>query len=45
MDAPALILIKHHLLFGERGMNETRFDIVAAHLVATLQELQVPFTV
>lgn len=41
LDVPALIMEKHLRLFKEKGLNETHFDIVATHLVETLQSLGV----
>ena len=40
VDVPKFILEKHQKLFSI-GLNESHFDMVAGHLVATLQELQV----
>jgi hemoglobin len=40
LDVASLIREKHHRLFA-LGLNETHFDKVASHLVATLQGLQV----
>lgn len=40
MDVPKLILDKHAHLF-EMGLNESHFDKVAGHLVASLEELGV----
>jgi hemoglobin len=39
MDVPRLILTKHERLFQEKGLDETHFDLVAGHLVATLASL------
>jgi hemoglobin len=40
VDVPKLILEVHQKLFFI-GLNESHFDMVAGHLVTTLQELQV----
>jgi hemoglobin len=42
MDIASFILKKHARLFREKGLDETHFDLVAGHLVAALQELNVP---
>mmetsp|Transcript_33740 Transcript_33740/g.107831 ORF Transcript_33740/g.107831 Transcript_33740/m.107831 type:complete len:130 (-) Transcript_33740:668-1057(-) len=39
-DAAKIIETKHSHLFA-RGLNETHFDMVAAHFAATLRDLQV----
>ena len=41
LDVAALIAEKHSTLFL-RGLNEKHFDLVAGHLVATLEHLHVP---
>lgn len=41
LDVAKLIAEKHMKLF-EKGLNETHFDLVAGHLVATLEHLNVP---
>lgn len=41
VDVAALIAKKHAPLF-EKGLNESHFDLVAGHLVATLEHLTVP---
>jgi len=41
-DVPALILEKHLRLFQDKGLCEDHFDIVAGHLVDSLQSLGVP---
>jgi hemoglobin len=41
LDVSGLMLSKHRRLF-EAGLNEMHFDRVAAHLVATLADLNVP---
>lgn len=40
LDVPKLIAEKHAKLFA-KGLNETHFDLVAGHLVATLEHLGV----
>jgi hemoglobin len=40
IDVPKLMLEKHQKLFSI-GLNESHFDMVAGHLVSTLEELQV----
>jgi hemoglobin len=42
MDVYQYMIDKHKRLFNEKGLNETHFDLVAGHLVATLQQLNVP---
>jgi hemoglobin len=42
MDVASYMVEKHARLFQEQGLNETHFDLVAGHLVAALQELNVP---
>jgi hemoglobin len=41
LDVPQLIFTKHMRLFLEKGLNETHFDLVAQHLVETLQHLKI----
>jgi hemoglobin len=41
MDVYQYMIDKHKRLFNEKGLNETHFDLVAGHLVATLQQLNV----
>lgn len=41
MDVAGLMLTKHAALF-EKGLDETHFDLVAGHLVGSLQHLEVP---
>ena len=42
LDMVAYMTDKHSRLFQELGLNETHFDLVAGHLVAALQQLNVP---
>uniref|UniRef100_A0A7S2S1K5 Globin family profile domain-containing protein n=1 Tax=Eucampia antarctica TaxID=49252 RepID=A0A7S2S1K5_9STRA len=41
VDVPDLILNKHKRLF-KMGLNADHFDMVAGHLIATFESLQVP---
>ena len=41
MDVHQYMIDKHARLFNDLGLNETHFDLVAGHLVATLQQLNV----
>ena len=42
LDMVAYMIDKHSRLFQELELNETHFDLVAGHLVAALQQLNVP---
>jgi hemoglobin len=42
MDLYQIMLDKHARLFLQYGLSDAHFDIVAGHLVATLQQLHVP---
>ena len=42
LDMVAYMTDKHSRLFQELELNETHFDLVAGHLVAALQQLNVP---
>mmetsp|Transcript_38874 Transcript_38874/g.57199 ORF Transcript_38874/g.57199 Transcript_38874/m.57199 type:complete len:318 (+) Transcript_38874:27-980(+) len=42
LDVAGLMLAKHQMLFDEKGLNETHFDMVAGHLVGALAGLDVP---
>ena len=42
MDVAAYMVDKHARLFQEQGLNGQHFDVVAGHLVASLQQLDVP---
>jgi hemoglobin len=42
MDVYQYMIDKHSRLFNEKGLNGTHFDLVAGHLVASLQQLNVP---
>ena len=42
IDVAAYIIDKHSRLFQEQGLNGSHFDLVAGHLVASLQQLNVP---
>lgn len=39
IDVPMLLLKKHERLFSEMSLDETHFDLVAAHLIETMQSL------
>lgn len=41
MDVVEFIAKKHDRLFREKGLNETHFDLVATHLVASLKHFNV----
>jgi hemoglobin len=41
MDVHHYLANKHKRLFNEKGLNETHFDLVIGHLVATLQQMSV----
>ncbi|GKY99835.1 hypothetical protein MPSEU_000937300 [Mayamaea pseudoterrestris] len=41
LDVPKLIMTKHMRLFLNKGLNETHFDLVAQHLIDTLQHLKI----
>jgi len=41
LDVAALLIEKHIRLFKHRGLNEGHFDLVAVHLIETLQSLGV----
>jgi hemoglobin len=41
VDVGALMIEKHERLFRSKGLNATHFDMVANHLVATLQHFKV----
>jgi hemoglobin len=45
LDLHNLMLTRHAKLFNERGLKAEHFDLVAGHLVATLEYLQVEPTV
>jgi hemoglobin len=42
IDVVAYLIEKHAKLFQEQGLNGLHFDLVAGHLVAALQQLDVP---
>ena len=39
IDVPTLLLKKHERLFRDMALDETHFDVVAAHLIETMQSL------
>jgi hemoglobin len=41
IDVSKYMIDKHARLFQEEGLNGTHFDLVAGHLVATLQQMNV----
>lgn len=41
LDVPKLIFKKHMRLFLRKGLNESHFDLVAQHLIQTLQHLNI----
>ena len=41
MDVAAYMIDKHSRLFQEQGLDGSHFDLVAGHLVAALQQLNV----
>ena len=42
IDVAAYLIEKHTRLFQEQGLNGHHFDVTAGHLVAALQQLNVP---
>jgi truncated hemoglobin YjbI len=41
MDVAKYMVDKHARLFQEKGLNASHFDLIAGHLVAALQQLNV----